>query len=379
VRVAGFTQGGGYGYTSRIYGLGCDQVLEATVMLADGGIAVASPRSNPDLYWALRGGSGGNFGVLLHVKYALHNPARMCGFRVWWKLGTAGDNDKAARVLDHMQAKHMRSDTRARKLGYQEFIAWQKIDDNRLNLDGWYLLIRGMYEGTQTDLEAVFLGEIRKFAPPTAELFRPDSTYREVDHFTHEDPAVPQVDDAAREDKQSLYIDQTVGVAGWKEIIERFITDNPNSGNLLGIEPYGGAIEAHDQTATAFIHRKADMDLYVDVFWMEQAKRAEAARWLTDFMRFLEDRKWTSGHSYQNYMREALSDYRHRYWGDSFFSLRAVKRKYDKKDFFWHPQGILASKDHPVYDDPPPGKLHPKVYDHLRPWLGEDIKYLVNP
>src|SRR6185369_8949127 len=150
----------------------------------------------------------------------------------------------------------------------------------------WYLLIRGMYEGSREALEETFMEAVRKFAPPSQEKYT-TGTYRELDRFTHQEPAVPQVDDAAREDKQGLYIDKPVGVRGWRDIIQRFIGNNPNKGNLLGIEPYGGAIGATSTTETAFLHREVDMDLYVDTFWMEQANKAEASRFLTDFMRFL--------------------------------------------------------------------------------------------
>ncbi|MFF4104103.1 FAD-binding oxidoreductase [Streptomyces sp. NPDC001903] len=63
VGVAGLTLGGGLGFNDRKWGLTCDHPAETQVVLSDGTVVRASGRENTDLFWACRGGAGGNFGI----------------------------------------------------------------------------------------------------------------------------------------------------------------------------------------------------------------------------------------------------------------------------------------------------------------------------
>ncbi|KAL5360470.1 FAD-binding domain-containing protein [Aspergillus floccosus] len=65
--IGGYIQGGGHSPASRDYGLATDQILEAQVLLADGRIVTANPCQNSDLYFALRGGGGGTYGIALSM------------------------------------------------------------------------------------------------------------------------------------------------------------------------------------------------------------------------------------------------------------------------------------------------------------------------
>src|SRR5262249_31329724 len=81
--VAGFTLGGGFGWTSRKFGYAADNLISADIVTADGEFCRASESENTDLFWALRG-RGGNFGVVTSFEFTAHRhgPQVLCGMVV---------------------------------------------------------------------------------------------------------------------------------------------------------------------------------------------------------------------------------------------------------------------------------------------------------
>jgi FAD/FMN-containing dehydrogenase len=85
VGVSGFTLSGGVGYLNRAHGLAVDNLVGADVVLADGRRVRTDEHSEPDLFWALRGG-GGNFGVVTELRLRLHPVSTVVGGPMLWAL-----------------------------------------------------------------------------------------------------------------------------------------------------------------------------------------------------------------------------------------------------------------------------------------------------
>ena len=102
VGVGGFLLGGGFGSFSKAYGLAAASLLEAEIITADGEIHIVSAAQEPDLFWALKGGGGGTFGVVTRFTLATHElPSQFGGLN----LTVSAKSDEAfrrllARVLD---------------------------------------------------------------------------------------------------------------------------------------------------------------------------------------------------------------------------------------------------------------------------------------
>ncbi len=82
VGVGGFLLQGGFGWSSRVFGLGCENVIGLDIVLADGSLVHANEAENSDLYWAARGAGPGFFGVVVRFHLKLHRRPRFTGMKI---------------------------------------------------------------------------------------------------------------------------------------------------------------------------------------------------------------------------------------------------------------------------------------------------------
>jgi hypothetical protein len=328
VCVGGYMQGGGFGFTSREYGMNCDNVVEALVMLADGGVVKASETINAPLFWAIRGGTGNNFGIVLQVTYELHDLWEVWGFGIRWPIA------EAAGALALMQRDYMRCGAPA-TLGYMTFLVYQHASPGSTGLQP-YLLMRGMFHGSR-EAGLASLDPLLKTPGAALQIDR-TGTYRDLNQSLLEEPdTIPLVPDIGREDKQSGYIARALDEADWQRVIDGFLR-TPNQYSVVCIEPYGGAISARPPDFNAFVHRHVDMDLFLDVFWLTEPEEQIVKRYLDDFIASMEP--YFNGESYQNYPRQHLARCLQQYFGGNLERLIGCKNIYDPGDVFRFAQGI---------------------------------------
>ncbi|QDS72850.1 hypothetical protein FKW77_007179 [Venturia effusa] len=102
--VGGWGQFGGHGPLSSQYGLGVDQWLEAKVVTADGEVKIANKVANSDLFWAIRGGGGGAFGVVVEATIKAHNDIPITGYN-WWINSTTTGGDGLSQAAEYLAAQ----------------------------------------------------------------------------------------------------------------------------------------------------------------------------------------------------------------------------------------------------------------------------------
>lgn len=344
----GYMQGGGYGFTARIFGMNCDQPKYFYVMLADGSITQASATTNPDLFWAIRGGTGNNFGVVLATTYPMRVGDTFLGFSVSWDLVSPENRLDAARSLTWMQDNFVRSVTA--KLGFQMVWVFDGPDVGP-KAPSWRLM--GMFDGTQGELEGVLAPLL---AQPGANLqyFTGPMKYSALNEYLMSNPyEVPEFPphinpDPPEENKASRYLARTLNPNEWLTLLDYFMS-SPNPYTTVAFEGYGGAISARDVTFNAFVHRDVDFDCFMDVFWLQPENRQLMERYLDGWIRTIEP--FWSGQVYQNYPSDGDGNFAQQYWTPQVYKkLRQIKFKYDPGDVFRFPQSI-PPLDEPVVGD----------------------------
>lgn len=341
VGVAGYMQGGGYGFTSLMLGMNCDQVRGFRMALADGRMVQANAEENPDLFWAVRGGTGNNFGVLLEIEYRLTRLGPLWGFGFKWPLGT--DQEAAAASLAlHAWHANFAGDAAPRNLGNEALLAYTKGPANEELAP--YFLIRGMFQGSEAACREA-LGPLFK-AMPDAERYRDiwqSGTYAELNDYLLNYPTeLPaNVPASTRALANSHIVGRYLTLEECGAIV-KFYRASRNPDNFIGFEAYGGAVNAVAPGSTAFWHRTAVMDVFLFSFWMYEHSRAAAEDYVREFDRVLQP--LSNGQSYQNYPNRGMEDFGNAYFGGNLPRLLEVKQAYDPNNFFTFPQGLDTAR-----------------------------------
>jgi hypothetical protein len=350
VCVGGFVQGGGLGFTSATFGMNCDAAQELRVMLYDGSVVIANAQRNYDLWWAMRGGTGGNFGVLLSVTYRLYPLGRVLGYSVAWDVSTPAGIQQAVAVMDLLQTSYFNNPATAQNLTLQVLIVWQTIIDpntNPLPAMVPVFMVRGLYIG-DIDFDGYASMQPLVAMPGAVVQFAIEGAYDDVLANLLGTPQDQPITDPKLgepfEDKASRYVARNLTAAEWTGLLTYFTTKANNQMAYMYLEVYGGAI-ANPPADSAFIHRDALFNAVLDVFWFQNADRQAAETFLEGWTQGWEQ-VWNN-ESYQNYASMRLPDYAANYWGKALDGLSLVKGKYDGANIFTFaqqvPQGVGSS------------------------------------
>ena len=342
VCIGGYVQGGGYGFTSVTYGMNCDNVESMRVMLADGSIVTATARQNADLWWAMRGGTGGNFGVLLSVTYRLRPLGNVFGWAIIWPLSNEQEIENATAALVLLQQQYMRT-AASPNLNIQVSLCYQPGIVGGLPLPPApmypYLMVRGIWVGNAEDGTAAIapLAESPGAVVQWTDETDFDTLNASLLNVPYGMPCFAEGTPMPFEDKASRIVSRDWTEEEWRSLLDYFVT-TPNPYSYFYMEFYGGAINAYPEWGSAFVHRDAVFNAVLDVFWWQEADRAASQAFLVGWMDLMEP--LYNGHVYQNYPRLDDPNYAYKYWGDAQATLWEVKQKYDPGNVFTFAQAV---------------------------------------
>jgi len=328
VGIGGLTLGGGVAAVSRAFGLTCDSLVETELVLADGSIVTCNETEHPDLFWACRGGGGGNFGINTSFTFQARatQPSSTC--LLLWPL------EDAEAVLPVMQATMRDAPDRfAARIGVNRPGGGSGDGSDG---DRGTLSVIGQHLGPASELRVLLAPALAVGHPTVAEI--EDATYWEAKDFLHHETSGDPFAVRTR----------TVAEPLGEAAVDTFLTALrkwPGSGNPDGagiaLFTWGGAINRVPVTETAFPHRDVLFLISMDASWStdDTAEVRQAnLDWLADLHAAMGEHARDA--SYANFADPDLTDAQAAYFGPNLERLRAIKHRYDPERVFTFPQAI---------------------------------------
>ena len=350
VGIAGLALGGGLGIMGRKHGLTSDHLIAAQAVLADGRIVECDERHHGDLFWALRGAGGGNFGIVTSLAFRTVPAPVATAFHLTWP------HARAAAVADAWQhwAPSAPDEMAASLLVVAPGEPERPLAAN----------VFGAMLGTEHDTRELLDGLVARVGAEPDSAFLDHMPYREVkrylaelgDEMAGEDDTIGDAPDA---EPSSHYFSKSGFFRGPlpREAIESLV-ENLAEGRVAGqsreldFSPWGGAYNRVPADATAFVHRDGLFLLQHAVVTAPDASATGtegARRWLGRSWELA--RPWGSGAAYPNWPDPDLEDWARAYHGANLDRLVSIKRRYDPEGFFHFHQSVpnsVASENAPA-------------------------------
>lgn len=316
VGVAGFTLGGGWGYSSRLFGLGCDNLIEVELIDYKGDCLVANASKNKDLYWACRGGGGGNFGVITSLTFRLPEKMTMATLinidyqRVGLEkvVEVAKTYQQLFKGLDlrlNLKMAMYNSETKGKGVRLTGMFYGVKEDANRL--------LSQFSDATDYQLDYMSVLEANRAIQDSHPEFE---SYKSGGRFIYRD----------YEDEELRDMLQIIETRA-KGSVYTAIT-------FYGL---GGKVSELKSDETAFYYRDATFILGFQSVWEDASYALANNDWMQNGFDQLVN--YTEG-SFINFPFSFQENYEERYYGGNLLKLKEIKRKYDPHHIFQFEQSI---------------------------------------
>jgi FAD/FMN-containing dehydrogenase len=337
VGIAGLTLGGGIGFSGRKLGLTCDNLLGAVVVTADGRARHCDATEHGDLFWACRGGGGGNFGIVTSFRFRAHPVDTVARYQIAWPWADAPAVVAAWQAFAPYAPDELFSTlffaTTAKAPGATPAIT-----------------SGGQFFGTATELESliaplVAVGHPKRVTVTTLGYF--DAAMQQArcgDGLAachradkSEGGTLPRLTFKAKSDYANVPLSMDA-VRTLLAALESNQADAALAKAEVIFDAHGGVINRIPRNATAFVHRDSLFSIQYLANWNEGGDARPNLRWLRSLYAAM--RPFVSGFAYQNYIDPELQNWEHAYYGSNFRRLVAIKKKYDRGRLFRFAQSI---------------------------------------
>jgi FAD/FMN-containing dehydrogenase len=320
--VAGFTLGGGFGWTSRKLGMTVDNLISADVVTADGKLLHASEKENPDLFWAVRGG-GGNFGVVTAFEYRLHpvGPEVIAGLIIH-PFAQAKELIDAYRKFVASAPEEVTAWIVLRKAPPLPFLPPE--------VHGKEILVFAVCAIGDKEKAEKAVAPLRALGKPIADVIGPTP-------FVGWQQALdPLLTPGARNYWKSHDFKKLDD--GFIDVVLDAVKHLPTPECEVFIGHLGGAVNRVPANATAYPHRDVDFIMNIHTRWRDAAQDQECIAWTRKL--FDAATPFATGGVYVNFMTADEGDRVRAAYGANYARLAKVKRQYDPGNLFSVNQNI---------------------------------------
>jgi FAD/FMN-containing dehydrogenase len=323
VGVGGLVLGGGIGFNMRAHGLTCDSLVATTMVTAEGDVVVCSEKENPDLFWAVRGAGGGNFGIHTSFVFKPFPVNTVTYFELVW-------TNKQRQVFERLQEVLLAS---PKELGAKLSVTVKQV--------------RVQPSGTANELTVALLGQFagdlatfNAIMKPAYDIASPSIKLIENGLYWDAQEFLSEAGDPEYVHEKSRFAFEPLSPAAIDTIFGSLLSWPGTSGyGMWKCFIMGGAIENTQPDQTAFFARKAKMITSIDLGWKEGDQNILGNKqWLDLFHETME--QYTSKYSYINFIDRTQKNYLDAYYGPSLPKLKAIKKLVDPKNHFRFPQSI---------------------------------------
>jgi len=325
VGIAGLLLGGGFGFNGRKFGLTCDNLVQTQIVTADGELLNCNETENSDLFWACRGGGGGNFSINVAFQVQTHPVSTASVYELVWDV----------------------EDAHAAWAAMQE-IGLTTSNDFSMRL-GMIIQEDGPLPGSRNQslqvIGQLFGGsaeELREILDPAFVAAEPSSSLIEDLSFADATLFLEEFDSPDAFLSKSAYLIGPLPEEAIAIMLEHFFLWPADSREAeFKIFSWGGAYNQTSPEATAFVHRSADYIIESDASWHSEdpVSVSDASKeWIQEL--FVKLQPFFTGSAYQNFIDPTLIDWQSAYYGANFARLVDVKRTFDPDDFFNFAQSI---------------------------------------
>jgi FAD/FMN-containing dehydrogenases len=312
--IAGVTLGGGHSILSRPWGLTLDSLIELEMVDANGDMLRANPDHNADLFWASRGGGGGNFGICTSFRFRTHRLETVGFAEISWDLR---DLEPVLRTWQNYTTP----------CADDRFTPTLRIS-SKLQPQ---LLMQGVFLGPVKELRNL-LQPLLQAGLPRKVIIKEIPWLEAVNLIAATQPVSPLPFKSVGPYLYDLLPDQ--GIAAIRFFINESSASTVTSVYLHGL---GGAVARVPNGATAYFYRKALSNMSIFATWDVPDGAAPGIHWVEKFRRAM--LPFTRG-VYVNTPDLSIKDWPEAYYGGNFERLTRVKAKYDPENIFYFPQSI---------------------------------------